>query len=207
MRNAAAMPMCINSNSRMQGSPNRRTSREQISTSTTANPMVSMYSLAMMKSLRAREKESRIRKRMNQTSRFFPGCKGKSDMKLCTVEIILVISLSFLFLQQLWEFIALGRRHFQELESWFKILIFSLALTSMVFMENLEVLNVVASAAICLAWIEIIFMIGRYPFLGGRFSIMFYAITKKIIQGIVSFIIMVIGFGFAFFVISFGSNS
>lgn len=68
-------------------------------------------------------------------------------------------------------------------------------------------LNVVASAAICLAWIEIIFMIGRYPFLGGRFSIMFYSITKKIIQGIVSFIIMVIGFGFAFFVISFGSNS
>ena len=55
--------------------------------------MVSMYSLAMMKSLRAREKESRIRKRMNQTSRFFPGCKGKSYMKLCTVEIILVISL------------------------------------------------------------------------------------------------------------------
>ena len=57
--------------------------------------MVSMYSLAMMKSLRAREKESRIRKRMNQTSRFFPGCKGKSDMKLCTVEIILVISLRY----------------------------------------------------------------------------------------------------------------
>ena len=67
-----------------------------------------------------------------------------------------------------------------------------------------DVLNVVASAAICLAWIEIIFMIGRYPFLGGRFSIMFYSITKKIIQGIVSFIIMVIGFGFAFFVIRKG---
>ena len=47
-------------------------------------------------------------------------------------------------------------------------------------------------------------MIGRYPFLGGRFSIMFYSITKKIIQGIVSFIIMVIGFGFAFFVIRKG---
>ena len=67
-----------------------------------------------------------------------------------------------------------------------------------------DVLNVVASAAICLAWIEIIFMIGRYPFLGGRFSIMFYSITKRIIQGIVSFIIMVIGFGFAFFVIRKG---
>ena len=68
-------------------------------------------------------------------------------------------------------------------------------------------------------------MVGRYPFLGGkyvlnlivclcgsnyfsivRFSIMFYAITKKIIQGAVSFIIMVIAFGFAFFVISYDSE-
>ena len=32
-----------------------------------------------------------------------------------------------------------------------------------------QVLNVVASAAVCLAWIEVIFMIGRYPFLGGRY--------------------------------------
>ena len=32
----------------------------------------------------------------------------------------------------------------------------------------MQVLNVVASAAICLAWIEIIFMVGRYPFLGGK---------------------------------------
>ena len=35
---------------------------------------------------------------------------------------------------------------------------------------------------------------------------MFYAITKKIIQGAVSFIIMVIAFGFAFFVISYDSE-
>ena len=44
-------------------------------------------------------------------------------------------------------------------------------------------------------------------FLSSRFSIMFYAITKRIIQGAVSFIIMVVAFGFAFFVISFGSDN
>ena len=135
---------------------------------------------------------------------------------------MILMAFSLLYLQQFWEYLAIGRRYFRELESWFKVCIFSLALTAMLFMENLvrklrdklnviicpgivqDVLNVVASAAICLAWIEIIFMIGRYPFLGGRFSIMFYSITKKIIQGIVSFIIMVIGFGFAFFVIRKG---
>ena len=134
---------------------------------------------------------------------------------------LIIMAFSLLYLQQFWEYLAIGRRYFRELESWFKLCILSLALTAMLFMENLvrkgkvnnniicpgivqDVLNVVASAAICLAWIEIIFMIGRYPFLGGRFSIMFYSITKKIIQGIVSFIIMVIGFGFAFFVIRKG---
>ena len=76
----------------------------------------------------------------------------------------------------------------------------------MVFEEHLAILNVVAAAAICLSWIEIIFMIGRYPFLGGQFSIMFYAITKRIIQGAISFIIIIIAFGWAFFIISLGSG-
>merc|ERR1712126_63227 len=159
------------------------------------NPKMDPFSLyGMMK--RIRTKESRVTRKQNQIKNnnssiaFFTGCSADDmDPPLCTVEIFLMISLSVLFLQQLWEFAALGRRYFFELESWFKLLIFSLALTSMFFMANLEVLNVVASAAVCLAWIEIIFMIGRYPFLGGRFSIMFYSITKRIIQGAVSFII------------------
>ena len=153
--------------------------------------------------------ETRIGKRKKNHLLFFGGCSSNrrfSDPPLCATEVFLVISLGFLFLHQVWEFIALGKRYFRELESWFKLLIFALALASMFFMKDLEVLNVIASAAICLAWIEVIFMIGRYPFLGGRFSIMFYSITKRIIQGAVSFIIMIVAFGFAFFVISFGSE-
>ena len=50
-------------------------------------------------------------------------------------------------------------------------------------------------------------MLNSFPLIAiFRFSIMFYAITKKIIQGAVSFIIMVIAFGFAFFVISYDSE-
>ena len=128
------------------------------------------------------------------------------DPALCSVEISLFISILVVFFQQIFEFIALGRRHFRELESWFKILILLLALTAMIFEEHLAILNVVSSAAICLSWIEIIFMIGRYPFLGGQFSIMFYAITKRILQGAVSFIIIIIAFGWAFFIISLGSG-
>ena len=54
-----------------------------------------------------------------------------------------------------------------------------------------------------IAWLNI----DSFPLIAiSRFSIMFYAITKKIIQGAVSFIIMVIAFGFAFFVISYDSE-
>ena len=49
-------------------------------------------------------------------------------------------SLSLLFFQQFWEFIALGKRYFLELESWFKMLIFSLVLTTLFFLGNPDVI-------------------------------------------------------------------
>lgn len=103
-------------------------------------------------------KLTRVSKKTNDGgSRFFTGCSSHetfADPTLCTVEIFLVISLrysssqhnkvctpgqplSVLFLQQFWDYLALGRRYFRELESWFKLCIISLALTAMLFMENL----------------------------------------------------------------------
>ena len=52
-----------------------------------------------------------------------------------------------------------------------------------------------------------LFVSGRYPFLGGRFSIMFYTITKRIAQSALAFLIMLIAFSFAFFVINSGTES
>ena len=170
-------------------------------------------SLCLLREERAKKTKelTRVFWKRNHSATIFSGCyvddhHETMDPALCSVQITLFISLLAVFLQQIFEFIALGRRHFKELESWFKILILLLALTAMIFEDHLAILNVVSSAAICLSWIEIIFMIGRYPFLGGRFSIMFYAITKRIIQGAISFIIIIIAFGWAFFIISLGSG-
>lgn len=170
-------------------------------------------SLCLLREERAKKAKemTRVFWKQNHSATIFSGCyvhdhHESLDPALCSVEISLFISILVVFFQQIFEFIALGRRHFRELESWFKILILLLALTAMIFEEHLAILNVVSSAAICLSWIEIIFMIGRYPFLGGQFSIMFYAITKRIIQGAVSFIIIIIAFGWAFFIISLGSG-
>ena len=168
-----------------------------------------MFSTIKQRSQEERAK-TRLERKFEKNSSLFTGCStadGDADYALCTVEIFLVSSLCILFLQQFWEFIALGRRHFLELESWFKMLIFSLVLTSMFFLGNpdvmcnafstfisiylnflLQVLNVVASAAICLAWIEIIFMVGRYPFLGGK-----YVHTKHMMQQFQALSIFTIG--------------
>ena len=87
--------------------------------------------------------------------------KRHRDIPLCLLEIFLTIFLGLLLLHEFWVMLALRTRYFLELENWFKLIIFSLALTSIFFRKDFDVLNVVASTGICLAWIEVIFLIGR----------------------------------------------
>ena len=54
------------------------------------------------------------------------------------------------------------------------------------------------------AWLELIFIIGRYPFRGGDFSIMFYNIIKKTFRYLGAMALMVFGFAFGFMVIDYG---
>ena len=102
--------------------------------------------IAMMFSNIKRNQEERAKTRLErkfeENAVLFTGCsnaEGDADVALCTVEIFLMASLSILFFQQFWEFIALGRRYFLELESWFKMLIFSLVLTTLFFLGNPDV--------------------------------------------------------------------
>ena len=118
-----------------------------------------------------------------------------------------------------------------------------------------------SSIGICLAWIELIFLFGRYPFLSGeilpgsstflstqekriiqnshlhdqddedfiriftsspypsytqwlkrskssgKFSIMYYSITKRIVKAAFGFIILIVAFTFAFFIIHFNNET
>ena len=48
-----------------------------------------------------------------------------------------------------------------------------------------------------------IFIIGRYPFRGGDFSIMFYNIIKKIFRYVLAMLLMLIGFAFAFHIVHY----
>ncbi len=58
----------------------------------------------------------------------------------------------------------------------------------------------ISAFGICLAYLELIFLMGRYPFLGGSISLMFYSIVKHLFKSLSNFLVLVVGFGFGFFI-------
>ena len=121
--------------------------------------------------------------------------------------IFSVISIIILLMVETWQALALGKDYFLELENWFELLILSLAVSTLCLKAELDSLAIVASVGICLAWIELIFQFGRYPSLGGTFSIMYYSITKRIVKAAFGFIILIVAFTFAFFIIHFNNET
>ena len=47
---------------------------------------------------------------------------------------------------------------------------------------------------------ELVFLLGRYPPLGGRISIMFYNITRHLTKSLINLFVLVIGFAYGFFI-------
>ena len=121
--------------------------------------------LEVVKKRKNRIEKSRVKKKFV----LFSGCSAKKklrDIDLCTVEILLVVSIVLLAIQEFWQCLALGRHYFMELENWFELLIISLAIGTLCLKTQLDSLQIVSAVGICLAWIELIFLFGRYPFLG-----------------------------------------
>merc|ERR1712038_344261 len=158
-----------------------------------------------------REKRNKTkRSRAKMKERLFIGCshrKKYSDISLCTVEALLLVIILILILLEVWQAIALGKEYFLELENWFELLIIGLAISTLGLKSELDILAIVASVGICLAWIELIFLFGRYPSLGGSFSIMYYSITKRVVKTALGLVLLVWAFAFAFFIIHFDNTS
>merc|ERR1719483_1533289 len=83
----------------------------------------------------------------------------------------------------------------------------------MMFMENIHenskeaaYIRGITALGICAAWLELILIIGRYPFRGGDFSIMFYNIIKIISRYVIALFLMITCFAFAFMVVNYGND-
>ena len=128
-------------------------------------------------------------------------------------EFCLLLFFTFLFSMEIYQAVKLRRQYFKELENYIEWVVLISALITMMFMEIIHqstreaaVIRGIAALGICAAWLELIFIIGRYPFRGGDFSIMFYNIIKKLTRYLIAMFLMIIGFAFAFMVVNFGHN-
>ena len=132
-------------------------------------------------------------------------------------EILLLALTIILAFVELYQAFKLRRQYFREIENYFEWFVILSAFISMgykdvILQESSEnpvsaFIRGITALGICFSWLELIFMIGRYPFSGGVFSIMFYNIIKILFRYMIAMFCMVIGHAFAFMVINFGHNS
>ena len=128
-------------------------------------------------------------------------------------ELLLLWSVIILLSSEVYQAIKLRSQYFKELENYIELAVLFSAIVSMIFKPIIKsntwsgaFTRGISGLGICLAWLELIFLIGRYPFRGGDFSIMFYNIIKKLSRYMLAMIFMITGHAFAFMVINFGPN-
>ena len=140
------------------------------------------------------------------------GQSGAEAIYFCSLEIVLSICLVLLMLQEIVQLGAFGvRQYLGELENYIELLVIALSAACLYLKNNkpssgdqegrFDGLKLVSAFAIVLAYMELVFLLGRYPPLGGRISIMFYNITRRLIKSMSNLIILIFGFAFALFII------
>ena len=133
----------------------------------------------------------------------FQAC-STNDPKMCASEIGLIISTVILLAQEIWQLIALRADYIREAENFFEWFIIVASLVCLFYREA-EWLSTISSITVLLAWIQLIFIMGRLPSYVGEFSLMYYASSKKVLMIAVGFFLMIVAFGLAFFILHFGS--
>ena len=133
------------------------------------------------------------------------GCDG-SDLEMCGFELIFFTCLLLLIAVEGLQAYALGIEYLRELENWLEITIIGLSIFCFSFKTNGRILCIFASLATGLAWIQLMFLFGRFPSGGGLFSLIYISSCKRVLQVITALVLMMVGYAFAFYIIDFGSS-
>ena len=122
------------------------------------------------------------------------------------MEIGLIVSTVILLAQEIWQLrVALRADYIREAENFFEWSIVLLSLVCLFEREG-EWLSTISSITVLLAWIQVIFILGRLPSYVGEFSLMFYAFAKRVLKISLGFFIAIFAFGLAFFILHFEFN-
>ena len=120
------------------------------------------------------------------------------------IKIMLGILTGILVLNELCQAYTIGIHYFQEMENYIEWLTIICAFVTV----SLETLHRDSSAiargfsaiGICLAYLELVFLIGRYPFQWSDVGIMFYRILTRLLRYVFALFLIIVGHTFAFMV-------
>ncbi|TRY72563.1 hypothetical protein TCAL_06511 [Tigriopus californicus] len=119
----------------------------------------------------------------------------------CVVEVIMAVSIFLLLAQEILQCYALGgRQYFRELENSLELAVLILASIGLGVQSDMGALKWVSAFGITLGYLQLIFLMGRYPFLGGSISLMFYSIIRRLARSLSNFLVLVVGYSFGFFI-------
>lgn len=136
--------------------------------------------------------------------RSFLQCLASTDEHFdwtCVIEVIMALSIILLLTQEVLQCFALGgRQYFRELENSLELTVLILATIGLGVQSNMGALKWVSAFGITLGYLQLIFLMGRYPFLGGSISLMFYSIIRRLARSLSNFLVLVVGYSFGFFI-------
>ena len=141
---------------------------------------------------------------------FFLGEKNGWHLANEICFLIMIILLSCLEFFQLYKF---KKNYFKQRENLHQFIIIGTAITGMLLKPytlegNLrgELVRGAMACGFCISCFEFVFVVGKYPFCGGDFSIMFSRVLRKLSRYVIAMFMIVGGFSVGLNVITYGTN-
>ncbi|XP_054270093.1 serine/threonine-protein phosphatase 6 regulatory ankyrin repeat subunit B-like [Macrosteles quadrilineatus] len=130
---------------------------------------------------------------LKSQSTFINTCVSGCRFTLC-------ISLALITLQELLQVTRMQRYYLKDLESWVKWSSFLLSMLVLVGHQPADWLRHVSAVAVLLSWLELLFLLSRWPSSLGFYILMFFTVAKNVMRVMATFFFVILGFMFAFMI-------
>ena len=128
-------------------------------------------------------------------------------------EIMFLLMTILLFLLEIFQLCNFGKNYFKQIENLHQLVIIGTAIVAMCLKpyshednKRGQFVRGAIACGYCISCFELIFVVGKYPFRGGDFSIMFARVLRKLGRYVVAMFMIVGGFSVGLNVITFGTD-
>ena len=143
----------------------------------------------------------------------FHGCEDSFQNGYLLCEIGLCFTTVLFLLVEVFQMMRSG--YWKNFENWIQLIIIICSIVAMATKHVLlrkrdtdaEIFRSVVALGLLASFFEVILIVGRYPFRGSDFSIMFYKVLKKISIYTVALVVVIMGFSCSFTILQYGTCS